>query len=52
MIADVEALITSKSNRGFNFGFKMLAKLFAEALLSQSCFRGNLVLSLHTLQFV
>lgn len=52
MIADVEALITRKSNEGVNFGFKMLANLSAEAWLSQSCFRGSLVLSLHTLQFV
>jgi len=35
-ILDVEALITRKSNKGFNFGFKMLAKLSAEPLLSQS----------------
>lgn len=49
MIADVKALITRKSNEGFNFGFKMLAKLSAEALLS---FRGSLVLSLHTSQFL
>lgn len=52
MIADVEALITRKSNDGFNFGLKMLAKLSAEALLSQSRFGGSLALSLHTLQFV
>lgn len=52
MMADVEAVITRKSNEGFNFGFQMLARLPAEALLSQSGFRGSLVLSLHTLQFV
>lgn len=52
MIADVEALIKRKSNKGVNFGFKMLAKLSSEALLSQSHFRGSLVLSSYTLQFV
>lgn len=50
MIADVEALITRKSNEGINFGFKMLAKLSAEARLSQSRFRGSLVLFLHTFE--